>query len=300
VKKNRERGEIMSFQGTKINPKRHDISQIKFYIYLIPLAVFMLLPIIFVFSHAFKPLNELFTYPPKFFVKRPTLDNFTDLFRQTSTSGIPFSRYLFNSIIVTTIGVFATIAITSMAGYALSKLKFKFKHFLFEMNQLALMFVGTALVIPTYLVTVNIGILDTYLAHLLPILSLPVGLFLVKQFIDQVPDSLIEAAKLDGANELQIYWRIIVPIIKPALATVGILAFQRFWNDMGTSSLYVNDESKKTLAFFMTTLTSSVGNQVAGQGMRAASSLIMFIPNLLIFILIQNKVMDTMAHSGIK
>ncbi|MDF2698923.1 MAG: transporter permease [Haloplasmataceae bacterium] len=290
----------MSFQGTKINPKRHDISQIKFYIYLIPLAVFMLLPIIFVFSHAFKPLNELFTYPPKFFVKRPTLDNFTDLFRQTSTSGIPFSRYLFNSIIVTTIGVFATIAITSMAGYALSKLKFKFKHFLFEMNQLALMFVGTALVIPTYLVTVNIGILDTYLAHLLPILSLPVGLFLVKQFIDQVPDSLIEAAKLDGANELQIYWRIIVPIIKPALATVGILAFQRFWNDMGTSSLYVNDESKKTLAFFMTTLTSSVGNQVAGQGMRAASSLIMFIPNLLIFILIQNKVMDTMAHSGIK
>jgi len=292
----------MSFQGTRINPKKFDKAQLKFYIYLVPIAIFMLLPIIFVFSHAFKPLNELFAYPPKFLVNRPTFDNFRDLFKQTSQSGIPFSRYLFNSIVVTSIGVFATIMLTSLAGFALSKLKFKFKKTLFEINQVALMFVGTAVVIPSYLVTVKLGIIDTYFAHLLPILALPVGLFLVKQFIDQVPDSLIEASKLDGASDLQIFLLIIIPIIKPALATVGILAFQRFWNDMQTSNLYVDDESKKTLAFFMATVSSSANstNPIAGQGMRAAASLLMFLPNLIIFIFIQNKVMDTMAHSGIK
>lgn len=291
----------MSFQGTKINPKRFDKSQIKFYLYLIPLALFMLLPIIYIFSHAFKPVNELFAYPPKIFVSRPTLDNFRDLFRQTSNSGIPFSRYLFNSIVVTGIGVGSTVILLSLAGYALSKLKFKFKKVLFEINQVALMFVGTAVTIPSFLVIINIGIGNTYLAHILPILALPVGLFLVKQFVDQVPDSLIEAAKLDGASEFQIYRHVILPIIKPALATIGILAFQRFWNDVMTSNLYVDDESKKTLAFFLTTISSNVSNNpIAGRGMQAAASLLMFLPNLIIFIFIQNKVMDTMAHSGIK
>jgi|SRR5690554_6625625 len=291
----------MSFQGTKINPKKFDKSQIKFYLYLIPLALFMLLPILYIFSHAFKPVNELFAYPPKLFVLRPTLDNFRDLFKQTSASGIPFSRYLFNSILITTIGVTLTIILLSMSGYALSKIKFRLKKALFEINQVALMFVGTAVTIPSFIVIIKLGIGDTYLAHLLPILALPVGLFLVKQFIDQVPDSLIEAAKLDGASEFQIYRHVILPIIKPALATVGILAFQRFWNDTLTSNLYIDDESKKTLAFFLTTVSSNVSNNpIAGRGMQAAASLLMFLPNLIIFIFIQNKVMDTMAHSGIK
>ena len=290
----------MSFQGTKINPKRYDKSQIKFFIILIPIAFVMALPILFIFSHALKPTSELFEWPPKFIPRNPTLDNFTQLFNQTAESTIPFSRYVANSIYVTVIGVILTIIITTMSAFALSKLKFKGKQTLFNINQYALMFVGTAVAIPRYLTISFLGLTDTMAVHIIPLLALPVGLFLVKQFIDQIPSELIEAAKLDGAGDLQVYIRVILPIIKPAIATVAILAFQTFWNNMETSNLFVNDESYRTLAFYLSTLASGVGNTVAGQGMSAAASLIMFAPNLIFFVIVQSKVMDTMAHSGIK
>jgi multiple sugar transport system permease protein len=289
---------MASFNQTKINPQSFHISQVKFLIYLIPLAVIMMLPIIYIVSTAFKPMDELFAYPPRFFVIKPTLDNFTNLFRQTSQSGVPFSRYIFNSVVVSTVGVLLTILITSMAAYGLSKLKFKVKKPLFIINQYALMFVSVAVTIPRFLIIVNIGLYDTFWAHILPLLAMPVGLFLVKQFVDQVPDQLLEAAKIDGATEYQIFWHIVMPIIKPALATVAILAFQTFWNNEVTSQLYVTDDANKTIAFFLSTITSGAG--VAGAGMNAAASLIMFLPNIIFFIIIQNKVMDTMAHSGIK
>lgn len=290
----------MSYQGTKINPTQFHKSQLKFYAILIPLAVFMALPIVFIFSHAFKPINELFAYPPRFFVRQPTLENFRQLFKQTSTSGIPMSRYFFNSLLVTAGVMFLSVFLSAMAGYAFSKLKFKLKHVLFEINTLALMFVPVAVAIPRYLTIKKIGIIDTYWAHILPLVAMPVGLFLIKQFIDQVPQELIEAAYIDGAGEFRIFTQIIVPIIRPALATVAILSFQAVWNNMETSAMYVNNESLKTLAFFMGTLTASTGNTIAGQGMAAAASLLMFIPNLIIFILLQNEVMNTMAHSGLK
>src|SRR5690606_9653174 len=142
--------------------------------------------------------------------------------------------------------------------------------------------------------------IDTYWVHILPVIAMPVAMFLLKQFIDQIPNELIEAAKIDGASEMQIFFKIIIPIILPAITTVGILAFQSIWNDVGTSSLFINDESKRTLAFFLSSLISSTGNTVAGQGMAAAAGLIMFLPNLILFIFLQGKVMNTMAHSGIK
>lgn len=288
----------MAYRNQKINPDRFHRSQIKFLLVTGLMAVFMLLPIIFIIVHAFKPISELMEYPPKFYVLHPTFDNFKNLFAQTSSSSIPFSRYLFNSVIVTISGVILTLFITSITAFALSKLRFKGKKTLFKINETAMMFVGSALVIPRYLTISALGITNTMFAHILPLLALPVGLFLVKQFIDQVPDDLIEAARLDGATDFQIYRRVILPIIKPALATVAILAFQAFWNNVETSNIFVNDESKRTLAFFLSTLTSN--SSVSGQGMAAAASLIMFLPNLVFFIIVQSKVMDTMAHSGIK
>lgn len=290
----------MSFQGTKINPKKFDKSQIKFFIILIPFAILMALPILFIFSHALKPTSELFEWPPRFIPRNPTLDNFTNLFNQTAESTIPFSRYVANSIYVTVIGVILTIIITTISAFALSKLKFKGKDTLFNINQYALMFVGTAVAIPRYITISTLGLTDTMIVHILPLLALPVGLFLVKQFIDQIPNELIEAAKLDGATDFQVYLKVIVPVIKPAIATVAILAFQTFWNNVETSNLFINDEEYRTLAFYLSTLTSSVGNTVAGQGMAAAASLLMFVPNLIFFVIVQSKVMDTMAHSGIK
>lgn len=153
--------------------------------------------------------------------------------------------------------------------------------------------------IPRYLTIDKMGIMDTYLGHILPLLAMPVGLFLLKQFIDQVPDELMEAAVVDGANYLNIYFKVILPLIKPAIATVCILSFQLVWGNMETSNMFTTKESMKTLAFYMSTLVNA-NTTVAGQGIAAAGALIMFVPNILLFILLQSKVMNTMAHSGIK
>jgi ABC-type glycerol-3-phosphate transport system permease component len=209
------------------------------------------------------------------------------------------SRYLFNSILITALTVFASIIIGSLAGFALSKLEFRFKNTLMWVNNIAIMFVGASVSIPRYLVIETLGLIDSFWVHIIPGLAIPVGLFLIKQFIDQIPKDLLEASKIDGANNFQIYWHIILPLIKPALATIAIVAFQGVWNNTEVSNLFINDESLKTFAFYMATLTTT-GNTVAGQGMAAAASLIMFIPNLLIFVILQRNVMNTMMHSGIK
>ncbi|MBS4223621.1 carbohydrate ABC transporter permease [Lederbergia citrea] len=292
---------MSAFQGTKINPTKFHRSQLKFYFFLIPLAIFMAMPIVYIIFHAFKPIDELFAYPPRFFVQKPTMQNFSDLFMKTNDSGIPLSRYLFNSIIITLIVVFLTILFSTMAGYALSKKNFLLKKTIFEINTLALMFVPAAVAIPRYLLIENLGLINSFWVHILPLLAMPIGLFLVKQFIDQIPNELIEAARMDGASDFRIYTTIVIPLIKPAIATVAILSFQMVWNNVETSTLYVNDEGLKTFSFYMSTLASQVsGNTVAGQGIAAAATLIMFVPNLIIFIILQSQVMNTMAHSGIK
>lgn len=291
---------MASFQGMKINPRGYHKSQIKFYAILIPMAIFVALPLIFIVSHAFKPTNELFAYPPRFFVRVPTFQNFRDLVSIAADSGIPFSRYLFNSILVTGAGVFLSVLVTSLAAYSLSKLKFKGQKLLFEINTLALMFVPIAVTIPRYLTIARLGMVDSYFVLILPLIAMPVGLFLVKQFIDQTPNELIESAKIDGASEMEVFVYIIIPVIAPAIATVGILSFQLLWNDVVGSTLYINDESLKTLAFYFSTLASRTGNTIAGQGILAAATLITFVPNIVIFIFLQSRVMNTMAHSGIK
>ncbi len=285
-----------------MNPQGFHVSQIKFYVLLVPLAVIMLLPIVYIFSSAFKPPDELFAFPPRFLVVNPTLNNFTDLFSKLSISGIPISRYLFNSVLITFITVIASILVSSTAAYSLSKKRFKLKQTLFAINTVALMFVPIAVTIPRFLVIERLNLLNTLWVHILPVLALPVGLFLLKQFIDGIPDEVLEAAQIDGASDWWIYWRIILPMIRPALATIAILTFQSAWNNAEISTLYINVESMRTLAFYLTTLTTTTtgANAVAGQGIAAAASLIMFLPNLIFFIFLQSQVMSTMSHSGLK
>ncbi len=290
---------MASYQGTKMNPSRFHRSQLIFYLILFPLAAFMVLPIVFIVSHAFKPMSELFAFPPRFLVQRPTLDNFDFLFSTFTESGIPVTRYLFNSAAITLVTVLATILISAAAGYAFSKKSFKMKNVMFEINTLALMFVPVAVMIPRYLVIVKLGLIDEFVINILPMLAMPVGLFLLKQFIDQIPNELIEAAQIDGANDWVIFRRVVLPMITPAIATIAILAFQTAWNNTEPSTLYLNDESLKSFAYYMSTFAST-NNEVAGQGISAAAALIMFVPNVLIFIFMQSKVMNTMAHSGLK
>ncbi|MDD5367767.1 MAG: carbohydrate ABC transporter permease [Anaerolineaceae bacterium] len=285
-----------------INPKGFHTSQIGFYLILLPLSIFMLLPVVFIFSNALKPPDELFAYPPSFFVISPTFKNFMDLFTKMSNSGVPVSRYLFNSIVITIVTIAASILVSTTAAYALSKKRFKLKKALFAINTVALMFVPIAVTIPRFLVIRNLNLIDTFTVHILPGLALPVGLFLIKQFIDGIPDDVIEAAQIDGASDVSIYTRIIIPMIIPAIATIGILTFQATWNNAEVSTLYINTDSLKTFAFYLSTLTSTAAgtNVVAGQGIAAAAALIMFLPNLIIFLLLQSRVMSTMAHSGLK
>ena len=289
---------MASFQGKKINPKHFHPSQIKFYLILIPFAVFMIIPIIYMFTTAFKPQEELFKFPPSIFVQNPTWDNFRNLFDLFSGSAVPVTRYLFNSILVTVLTVITSIVLSVSAGYILSKKKFRGQKLLFEINTLALMFVPIAVTIPRFIIIVNLGLIDKFISNILPIIAMPIGLFLVKQFIDQIPDALIEAARIDGAGEFTILFKVIIPMVRPALATIAILSFQSAWGATEASVYFINDEALKTFAYYIQTFTSAAN--AATQGISAASALIMFVPNLVIFICMQSKVMDTMAHSGIK
>jgi len=295
MKKNRR----ARFLGTMINPTRFHKSQIKFLLILVPMLAVTILPLIFIVSHAFKPLDELYAYPPRIFASRLTLDNFANLFTVASQTGVPFSRYLFNSLVSSALVIFLSMLIGSLAAYSFSFLKYKGKQTMFAINQVAIMIVPVAVAVPRFIVLSALGITDTMWAHVIPLLAMPVGVFLVKQFMDQVPRELYEASVIDGANNFQIYRSVVLPLVKPALATVAILCFQAAWNNSGTSELYVTNEALKTLPYYFSTLTLGT-SAIAAQGMSAAANLIMFAPNIILFVVLQNSVMNTMAYSGIK
>lgn len=283
-----------------VTPTHFDRSQIKILAYMIPICIVMALPIIFIFMNAFKPVDELFAYPPRLYVKNPTFQNFVDLFSLTSQTNIPMSRYLFNSILYTVVTVVSTIYIAACAGYVLSKKRFKGRDTLFKINQTALMFVPVAVQIPRYFVIVYTGLIDNLWANILPLLAVPTSVFLVKQFIDQLPDALIEAAVIDGAGDIMIMRKIVMPLIKSPLATVAILSFSSAWGATEASTYFIDNDSLKNFAFYVSTLSNATGNVVAGAGVSAAASLIMFLPSFILFIIMQSRVMNSMAHSGIK
>jgi ABC-type glycerol-3-phosphate transport system permease component len=260
----------------------------------------MILPIIYIFNHAFKPYHELFVYPPTFFVREPTFQNFVELFWVTSNSIIPVSRYLANSLIISALSVVGVTIVSALCAYPLSKHDFPGKKWIFATIILMLMFAPEVVQIPRYLVVSSLGIMNTYWGHLLPVLALPVGVFLLKQFIDQVPNALLEAARIDGAREWVVFARIVIPMCMPAIATVAILAFQNSWSNVETSTLFMQDDEMKNFPYFLSTLTNNLANTVARQGAAAAAALIMLVPNLIFFVILQSKVISTMAHSGIK
>ena len=286
------------FRGSNIDPKYFARSQIKFYAILLPLALFMIIPVVFVAFHAFKTLPEILAFPPVLIPARPTFINFRRLFNFGAATGVPFMRYAINSLIVASITVVFSLIISILGAYALSKKNFRLKGWFFKINQAALMFVPIAVTVPRFMLVINMGLVNTWWAHVLPFLVMPVGLFLMKQFIDQIPDALLEAAKIDGANDLTVIRKVIIPLSRPAIATVAILAFQMSWGNVEASNNYITNESMRTLAPFVNTL-AGIDNPLMA-GLVAAAGLILFVPNLIIFIVMQSQVMNTMSHSGIK
>lgn len=267
--------------------------------FLTVVGLIMILPIIIMFNNAFKPLNEIFMFPPPIFVKQPTLLNFEQLLLHSSAGLVPFSRYLFNSVVISAVSTISVILVSTMAGYVLSKHRFHFKMMIMGLIMLSLMFTPETVMIPRYLVISGLGLKNTYFAHILPFIASPIAVFLMKQFIDQIPDSLMEAAKLDGATDMYIFTRIIIPLTSPAVATVSIITFQAVYLDTETSTLYMTKETMKTLAYYATALTVNVPI-VAATSLAAAVSLLLFLPNLIMFLLFQRKMIQTMLHSGVK
>jgi ABC-type glycerol-3-phosphate transport system permease component len=267
---------------------------------LILLSIFMLLPIVYILNHAFKPYQELFVFPPNIFVRHPSFQNFVELLAITKGTAVPVTRYIFNSVVVTAIAVFLITIVSAMCAYPISKHKFPGQKLLFATILLTLVFIPETVMIPRYLVISKLGIMNTYWGHVLPLIAVPTGVFLMKQFIDQVPDELLDSAKIDGAKEFTLFMRIVIPVIMPAVATIAIIAFQMAWTNTETSTSFMQDEEMKTFPYYIDTLTTGMANNVARQGAAAAAAMLMFLPNLIIFLMFQSKVIATMAHSGIK
>ncbi|RKN70137.1 carbohydrate ABC transporter permease [Paenibacillus ginsengarvi] len=263
-------------------------------------GLLMLAPLVYLAVTAFKPVSELFLFPPRFFVINPTLQNFKELLFAATSSVVPFSRYIFNSIVVSFLVVTIGIVISTMAAYPLSKHKeLPFRRGLFSLIVLALMFAPQVTQIPQYIVMSKLGLMDTYFALVLPMLASPMGLFLMKQFLDQIPDALLEAARMDGASEWRTYVSIVVPLLQPAIATLMLLNFIAAWNDPWASTVYTTTDQMKTLPFAISTISGGYG-VVARTGALAAASFLMIVPTLVMFIITQRRVLETMAHSGIK
>lgn len=266
------------------------------FLFLLLIALFMLLPLVFVVSSAFKPLSELFIFPPKLFPMNPTLDNFKDLSSLLGDSWLPFSRYVFNSLAVTAVGTFGNIIFSSMAAYVLSKHKFPGKNIIFNTVVLSLLFSTVVTGIPNYIIITKLHMINTVWALILPLLPSSLGLFLMKQFMDQmIPDTLLEAARLDGAGENRIFFHICMPLVKPAIMTLLIYSFQGIWNSTGGS--YIFDEKLKTLP---TALNNIITSGISRTGVSSAVSLLLILPPIAVFLVAQSNVMQTMATSGMK
>lgn len=214
-------------------------------LFLLLLGVFMLLPLVYTVVNAFKPLNEIFLFPPRFFVRRPTWDNFTLMLQLASNLNVPFSRYLFNSVFIAGVGTALYILVASLAAYPLAKYRFPGSAVFFQIVVWAILFRPEVTGVPTYILLAKFNMINTYLALIVPALASTFGVFLMRQFISTFPDQVLDAARMDGAGEYRIFWRIVMPCVKPGWITLIIFTFQNFWNANGIS--YIYDESLKGL-----------------------------------------------------
>ena len=260
------------------------------------LGVFMFLPMVYAISQAFKPLDELWMYPPRFFVRQPTLKNFSDLFTLMNDSWVPFSRYIFNTVFTTVMGTFGHLFIASMCAYSLAKIKFPGGKFVFKTIRSSLMFSSTVGGITSFMIMTALHLVDSYLAIIIPAWGATLGLYLMKQHMDStVPDTVLESARLDGASEIRTYWTIAMPMVKPAWLTLIIFSFQGLWNQ--GSSIYIYSEQLKSINY-------AIGQIMAGgikrSGASSASSVLMMMVPITVFVISQSNIIETMGSSGMK
>ena len=286
---------ITLLQPKRRKPNRSFWGDLGIYTLLAIIAVAMAFPLIFSVAASLKPLDELFRFPPKVFPDHPTFDNFSDLIVTMGQSWVPFSRYLINTVFITFVGTFGHVLIASMAAFVLAKYDFPGGKTFFKIVVTALMFTGYVTGIPNFVIMSRIGIIDTYFAVILPAFAAPIGLFLMKQFMESLPNSLIEAAHLDGAGESRIFWSIVMPNVKPAWLTISIFSVQNLWNT--NAATVIRTESKKTLVYALQQIQAG---GIARTGQAAAVTVVVMLVPITVFILFQGQIVETMSSSGLK
>lgn len=269
---------------------------IALFIVTVLFAAVMALPLVLVIGNSFKPMHELWVFPPRLLPEDPTLKNYSDMINVMSGSLVPFSRYIFNTILITVVGTVGNIICSSMCAFQLAKMKFPGRDKIFGLIVTTLMFNGTVTAIPNYIIMAKLGWIDTYWSLIIPTFGSSLGLYLMKQFMEQaIPDSLIEAARIDGASMWQIFLKIVMPCVKPGWLTLTLLSVQSLWN-LG-SSTYIFSDDLKTLAYALQQITSA---GIARAGVGAAVSVVMMSVPILIFVVTQSNIIETMSTSGMK
>ena len=279
----------------KRKPNRSIAGDFFLYLFLATMAFIMAFPIIYTVSNALKPLDELFKFPPKILAQNPTMDNFSDLFVTMGKSWVSFSRYLFNTVFITVVGTAGHLIIASMGAFVLSKYEFPGGQAFFKLVTVAMMFTYMVTQIPNYLILNKLGWIDTYWAIIIPAFASPIGLFLMKQFMEGLPMSLVEAAKIDGANEWRVFSGIVMPNVKPAWMTLIIFSVRDLWNNKAGTFIY--SEEKKTLVFAMGQIQ---GGGIARTGQAAAVMVVLMIVPIVTFVISESQILETMASSGLK
>ena len=258
------------------------------------LGLFMALPLIYSVINSFKPVDELFAFPPRFFVVRPTSSNYFLLFKLATNMWVPFSRYLFNSLFVSVVATGGNVLIASMAAYPLAKYKLRLG-WLFDLVVLTLLFNGTVLALPQYVIMARLHLINTMLVYIIPNLAAPLGLFLMKQFMERIPMPLIESARIDGATQFQIFFRIVMPQVKPAWMTLTLFTFQSVWAQQPLNMVF--DENLKLLNM---AFTNVIAAGISRMGPSMASAVVLMLPLIVVFLVTQSNVIETMSASGIK
>lgn len=285
----------MKLKRSKTGPARSTGGDTAVFLILLLVGMFMMLPFVYAIVQSLKHTEEIFAYPPKFFVRNPTGENYKTLSQLVDSLWIPFGRYIINSVVVTVAGTGLNLLFSSMAAFAFAKYNFPGNRWMFSLIVAALLFSGTVTALPQYIIMSGLGLINSLFALIIPAAGTPLGLFLMKNFMVQIPDTVIEAATIDGAGIFKIYYKICMPLVKPAALTLIIFSFQGLWNSTGGN--YIYEEAWKLLP---TVLNDVAASGIARVGSASAASVLMMIPPCILFIVTQSRIVETMAFSGIK
>ena len=256
-------------------------------------SAFALVPFVWMLLGSFRPDRELKQVPPAWLPQDPTLENYRTLF-----TALDFPTYLVNSAVVAGVVTVGNLVFCSMLGYALAKLHFPGRRIVFGLVIGTLMVPPVVVLVPLFVLVSNLGMVNSYPGLIFPFLAGPFGVFLMRQFIQSLPDELIHAARVDGAGEWRIFRSIIMPLCKPALATLGILTFLTSWNNFLWPLVVAQSEERYTLPVALAIY--AVGENKADYGLLMAGSVVIIVPVLVVFLVLQRHFVRGIAMTGIK